>query len=114
MQQTAFVQMTPEMEDMIGTWGTEEGPALIIKNHGDQLEICGAPNDTWRTEISDARVVGNSVFFIEKNYLHNGESHPFNGHRCDCVIEMEDVYLTFKITNTEDPSLPPGYLMKLD
>jgi len=113
MPQTGLVPFTPELEDMIGTWGTEQGAAFIVKKRGEQLEIIGSPNDTWRAEISDAKVTGSSVTFIKRNYLHDGAPHPFNGHACECVIEMEDGFLKFRITNTKDPELAE-YLIKLD
>ena len=63
-------------------------------------------NDTWRMEISDAKVDGDTVAFVQKNFLHNGESHPFNGVACEITVRLvnsETMEMTVTTVQSPEP-----------
>ncbi|MBM4092818.1 MAG: hypothetical protein FJ276_25930 [Planctomycetes bacterium] len=57
-------------------------------------------------DISDAKVKGDSVSFVQKNFLHSGESHPFNGVACDTTVRLVDsntMEMTMTTVHTPEP-----------
>jgi len=106
-QATASVPFTDEVSDMVGKWGVEGEVSLIVSLVGDLLVFSAPENDTWRMDISDAGLDGDSVSFIQKNFLHSGESHPFNGVACETVVRLIDSD-TMEMTMTTVHTPAPG------
>ncbi|MEM7475661.1 MAG: hypothetical protein AAF483_11780 [Planctomycetota bacterium] len=72
-------------------------------------------NDTWRMDISDATVNGKSVAFVQKNFLHNGESHPFNGVACNTTVRLIDAKtMEMAMTTVHSPDLEPELLTRIE
>ncbi len=91
----ATVELTPVTEQMIGTWATDDTPVLTVRKVGVRVVISMAPNDTWRDDFHDARLVGDSIHFVNRSYLHSREFHPHNGraHAYFLRLDGPDVLL---------------------
>ena len=105
-QATSSVPATEAISDMVGKWGVEGEVSLIVSHVGDELVFSAPENDTWRMDIDDAELDGESVSFIQRNFLHSGESHPFNGVACETVVRLVDsetMEMTMTTVHTPDP-----------
>ncbi len=84
------VAATDVAKSMIGKWGVDGEVALIVTLQDDRVQISAPANDTWRMDIHNAEIVDDTIHFVQKNYLHNGDAHPFNGVACNSVIKLID------------------------
>ena len=84
------VNATAVTTPMVGKWGTDNGAILIVTASDDRIEFTVPANDTWRIEISDVKIVDDTVHFTKKYYLHDGE-HPFNGVANKRIAKLADV-----------------------
>lgn len=101
-----FVAATELTQSMIGNWGTDGETALIVREENGKVEFATPDNDTWRMEISDAKIVGDTVTFVQKNYLHDGSDHPFNGVACNSIAKLVDRdTLELGMTTKDSPDL---------
>ena len=93
------------IRSMIGHWGDSNGDVrLIVEMDGDQINISMRESDTLRREISDAKIVDESIHFISKSYFLNAPDHPFNGVACDYIVKMVDENrLELDLTNIDTP-----------
>jgi hypothetical protein len=87
---TASVPATDVTKSMLGRWGTDGEPVLIISLDGDRVVISTPPNDTWRMEIHNAKIISDLIHFVQTNYLHSGEAHPFSGVACQSMVKLID------------------------
>lgn len=56
-------------------------------------------------DISNAVMEGPSVYFVQKNFLHSGEAHPFNGVACNTRIKLIDAdTMEMKMTTEHSPN----------
>ena len=77
-------------QSMVGEWGTDGEVALIVRETNNRVEFLTPDNNTWRMEINDVKIVGDTVTFVQKNYLHDGSDHPFNGVACNSIAKLVD------------------------
>ncbi len=106
-----FVDANELTRRMIGTWGMDGQPVLIIREVENQIVLTPAKNSTWRRTIDDAEFIHGSIRFTQTSYLRSGEHHPFNGqlHRYFVRLIDEDCLI---FGNCEDESQgDPLYLM---
>ncbi len=112
---TASVAATDETSEMVGKWGSEGEVALIVSRTEDRIVFSAPENDTWRMVISDAKLDGETVAFVQKNYLHSGESHPFNGVACQTAIRLIDSdTMEMTMTTATSPDLEPELLSRIE
>ena len=111
---TSSVAITDVTKPMVGQWGVGGEAALIISLDGDRVVISTPPNDTWRMDIRDAKIVGESLHFVQENYLHNGTDHPFNGVACNSIAKLigEDI-LEFGMTTKSSPEFDSSILTRI-
>ncbi len=103
---SAGVPATDATSQMVGKWGSAGEVALIVSQADDRIVFATPENDTWRMEISDAKVDGDTVAFVQKNFLHNGESHPFNGVACEITVRLvnsETMEMTVTTVQSPEP-----------
>lgn len=111
---TASLPATDATSQMIGKWGIEGEVSLIVSAIGDQIVFSAPENDTWQMDISDASVSGESVTFVQKNFLRSGESHPFNGVACETTVRLIDAdTMEMKMTSVHSPELEPERLTRI-
>ena len=100
---------------MIGQWGYGGKVILIVSEIGSQVKFSAPDNDTWRTIISDAEIVDDTVRFIQKNYLLDGTTHAFNGVACNSIAKLvDDNTLEFGLTSKDTPEFSPDLLKRVD
>lgn len=87
---TSSVAATETTRRMVGEWGVDSEVALIIELDGERIVVSAPENDTWRMDILGAQLVDDSIHFVQKHYLHDGEPHPFNGVACNSVAKIID------------------------
>lgn len=87
---TSSVTATEETRRMVGHWGIDGEVVLIIGINGNHVVVSAPQNDTWRMDILDAGIVEDTIHFTQKHYLHDGNSHPFNGVACHCIAKRVD------------------------
>ncbi len=104
---SASVPATDATSQMVGKWGSGGEVALIVSQADDRVVFSAPENDTWRMDITDAKVDGDTVAFVQKNFLHSGESHPFNGVACETTVRLVDSE-TMEMTMTTVHSPEPG------
>lgn len=115
VQTTASVPATAATSPMVGKWGHEGEVALIVSQVGERIVISAPANDTWRMDISDAEVDGDSVKFVQKNYLHDGTDHPFNGVACETTVRLVDAdTMEMTLTTVHSPDLEPDLLSRIE
>ena len=99
---------------MIGSWGQDGEVALIIREIDGGIEFATPENDTWRMEISDAKIVGDTVSFVQKHYLHDGSDHPFNGVACNSIAKFVDSdTLELGMTSNDSPEYGADMLKRI-
>ncbi len=118
MATTSSVDATPVTKAMVGRWGIqgEEG-TLILRMEENRVIIAGPDNDTWRIDISDATIVGDSIHFVQKHYVHDNEPHPFNGVACNCIVHLvgdDGSQLSFGMTTIHSPDFEADILTRLE
>lgn len=111
---TSTVAATNVTRAMVGHWSTDGDVALIITLDGESVVIAAPENIAWRMDISDATIVNDSIHFVQKNYLHNGEDHPFNGVACNSVARLVgDDKLEFGMTTVHTPEFESDILIRI-
>lgn len=111
---TSSVPATQMARAMVGRWGSSGEESLRLTLEGDRVVISAPQNDTWRMEIHDAKAVGDSIHFVQKNYLHSGESHPFNGVACNSQIKLiENGKIELKMSTSYSKDLLPEILTRV-
>ncbi len=111
---TSSVPATDATQRMVGQWGIDGEVSLIIKLDRDQVVVSAPDNDTWRMDILDARIVDDAIHFTQKNYLHDGESHPFNGVACNSVAKLvDDDTLELGMTTVQMPEYESDLLTRI-
>ena len=112
---TSSVPSTDVTKAMVGHWGSDGEEVLIISLEGDQVVVSTPANDMWRMDILDASIVGDSIHFVQKNYLRSGDPHPFNGMACNSVVKMvREDELEFGITTEVAPDLESTILTRIE
>jgi hypothetical protein len=86
---------------MVGKWASEGEVSLIVTKADDRIVFSAPENDTWRMDITGASVNGDSVAFVQKNFLHSGEAHSFSGVACTTTVRLVDDD-TMEMTMTTD------------
>jgi len=110
-----YVERNATTKAMVGRWGTNGEVGLIVAETDGRIVFSAPKNDTWRMEISDAKIVDDSVHFTQKNYLHSGESHPFNGVACNSIAKMADANtLELGITTKDVPEYGADMLKRIE
>lgn len=108
---TSSVLATDATKAMVGNWGSDGESGLIITLDDDRVIISAPPNDTWHMEIHGTKIVGDSIHFVQKNYLHSEDAHPFNGVDCQSVVELvNDDTLKLRVT-TEHSKEPVAEML---
>lgn len=111
---TASVPATDSLSRMVGKWGIGGEVCLIVSQTDDRISFSAPANETWRMDIRDAKVDGETVAFVQKNFLHNGESHPFNGVACQVTVRLIDSEtMEMTLTTVDSPSLEPDLLSRI-
>lgn len=109
-----LVASTELTQSMIGSWSVNGEIALIVKRKNDKVEFSIPEIDTWRSEISDAEIVGQTVQFVQKLYLRDGSPHPFNGVACNSTVQVVDPdTLELKVTTKDSPDLGAERLKRM-
>ena len=112
---TSDVAVTHVTEAMVGKWGTDGDVSLLVSRVGDRIIFAAPENDTWRTDIGEAQIEGQSVCFVQKNFLHSGEEHPFNGVECNTRIKLIDAdTMEMKMTTVHSPNLEAERLTRIE
>lgn len=113
--QRAAVPATEVTEAMVGKWGNEGNVALVLSRENDRIILATPENKTWRMDISDARIDGALVRYIQKNVLHDGSEHPFNGVLCHTQIQLIDAQtLEMSATTVHSPELRSERLKRIE
>ena len=100
---------------MIGKWGIDGEVTLIVAETDERILFSAPENDTWRMEITDAKIVGDTVRFTQKNYLHSGETHPFNGVACNSIAKLVDEEtLEVGVTTKDVPEYGADMLKRIE
>ncbi len=111
---TSSVPATQMAKAMVGRWGSSGEESLTLTLEGDRVVISAPQNDTWRMEIHDAKAIGDSIHFVQKNYLHSGETHPFNGVACNSQIRLIDTdKIELRISTSYSKDLLPETLTRM-
>ena len=109
------VKATDATRQMIGRWGAGGDAAIIFTLQNDNVAISGPPNDTWRIEIHDATIVDDSIHFVQKSYLLNGDDHPFNGVACNSIVTVVDEHsIRLKVSTAQSPELEADMLTRIE
>ncbi len=112
---SASVMATDATIQMVGKWGSDGEISLIVTKMDDQVVFSAPQNEIWRMDISDARVEGNSVAFVQKNFLHNGEWHPFNGVACNTTVRLVGSdKMEMIMTTVHSPTPEPELLLRME
>ena len=112
---TSSVAATDVTKPMVGQWGVDGEVSLIITLQDDRVVISAPANDTWRMDIHDAKIVNDSIHFVQKNYLHNGDAHPFNGVACNSIAKLiDDDKLEFRLTTVHSPDVESDILTRIE
>jgi len=112
---SASVPATDATSQMVGKWGFEGEVALIVSKADGRIVVFAPENDTWRMEITDAKVDGDTVAFVQKNFLHSGESHPFNGVACETAVRLVDSEtMEMTMTTAHSPKPDSELLLRID
>ena len=99
----------------VGRWEYRNDVRLNIERHNDRIAIVPFENDTWRTTISNARIAGNSLHYVQKSYCKKMLLHPFSGVPCKCVLTLLDDYrLEYRLTTWFMPLTSPEILSKAE
>jgi hypothetical protein len=75
---------------MVGEWSSDGEIALVVDKIDGRIVISCPPNDQNWIELSNAKIDGNRIQFVQKHFLHDGEFSPFNGVPCKCEIRLLD------------------------
>ncbi len=111
---TSSVSVTDLTKSMVGRWGIDGETSLIITQDGTRVVVSAPPNSTWRMDILDAEIVGSSLHFIQKYYLHDGTEHPFNGIACNSIVKLVGAdKLEFGMTTTLTPEIDSSILTRI-
>ena len=111
---TSSVAATDTTREMVGQWGIDGEVALIIELNDGRVVVSAPENDTWRMDVSEARLEGDAIHFTQKNYLHNGEFHPFNGVACNTVAKLVDNdTLELGMTTAQTPEYESDLLTRI-
>ncbi|MEM8671661.1 MAG: hypothetical protein AAGG48_29355 [Planctomycetota bacterium] len=111
---SSSVEATDLTRQMVGQWGSDGEVTLIIELIGDTVVFSAPENDTWRMDVLDARIVDQEVHFIQKNFLHDGSSHPFNGVACETTVKLlDDDTLQLAMTTDSSPDLESEVLSRI-
>ncbi|MCF7958370.1 MAG: hypothetical protein K9M57_07980 [Phycisphaerae bacterium] len=87
---TSSVPATDVTKSMVGRWGIDGEISLIISLQDDRIIISAPKNEMWQIITQDASIIKDSIHFIQKHYIKNGDEHPFNGVECDSIIKLID------------------------
>ncbi len=100
---------------MIGEWGTDGKAVLIVAESNGRVVFSAPENDTWRMEVDDAKIEGETVHFTQKHYLLSGEDHPFNGVACNSTTKLvDDDTLEFGMTTKATPEYAAEMLKRIE
>jgi len=112
---SSSVAATETTRRMVGQWGIDGEVALIIELDRDRVVVSSPDNDTWRMDILDAKIVNETIHFTQKNYLHDGESHPFNGVACNSVAKLaDDDTLELGMSTVQMPEIVSDLLTRIE
>jgi len=87
-RQSRLRETTFQLSTIIGTLPGEI--ALVVDKIDGRIVISCPPNDQNWIELSNAKIDGNRIQFVQKHFLHDGEFSPFNGVPCKCEIRLLD------------------------
>lgn len=111
----AFVPATDVTRPMVGKWGIDGEATLILELEGNQVVISAPENDTWRMDVLDAKIVGDEIHFTQKDYLHDGSSHPFNGVACNSIVKLlDDDSMEFGMTTVLTPDYEADVMVRME
>ena len=107
--------VTDESAAMVGKWGAEDEVFLIVSRVGDRIVFAAPENDTWRIDISDARLDADAICYTKKDFLRSGEDHPFNGVECNIRIRLIDAdTMEMKWTTVRSPDPDAVQLVRIE
>ena len=110
-----FVASNELTQSMIGQWGYRDEVVLIVSEIASQVKFSVPENGTWRTFISDAEIVDDTVRFIQKSYLLDGTAHTFNGVACNSIAKLvDDQTLEYGLTSKDSPEYSGDLLKRID
>ena len=111
---TSSVPATEVTSKMIGTWGLGGQAGLILEQVQDQVVISAPPVEGLRMDISDAKIEGQAIHFVQKNYFLEMDSHPFNGVANNSSIRLiDDNTLEYRIKTIQLPEEYQGVLTRI-
>ena len=111
---SANLPASEQTTKMIGEWGVDGEVSLIVSKNGDQIVLSAPANDTWRMDLYDAKEANGTVTFVQKNNLHSGEAHPFNGVACNTTIRLVDSdRIEMTMTTVHTPKGEPELLVRI-
>jgi hypothetical protein len=97
------VPLNDTTRPMLGQWLCGEHNVIHLIREDAQVRICFEKNDTWRIDISNAKIVGDEIHFITTHFLRDGSSHPFNGTPCNTIIRHHDDQLELGMSPEHSP-----------
>lgn len=112
---TSSVEVNEITKPMVGTWGIDNEEALYISLINDRIVISSPENEAWRISIQNAKIDKKSIVYTQTNYLKNGDSHPFNGVKCQTKISLTlDKKLKQSVTTIQMPKAESALLTRME
>ena len=111
---TTSVPATDLTRQMLGRWGTDGEEVVSLTLDADRVIIAAPSNETWRMDVQDAEIVGDTIRFVQINYLQSGDFHPFSGVACNATISLvDDDRLRFELQGASLPEIEPEILVRM-
>ena len=87
----------------------------MISLEGDRVIVAAPHNDTWRMDIRDAKVVGESLHFDQEAYLHDDTFHRLDGVACKSIEKLVgNDELELGMTTKMSPELDSDLLTRIE
>lgn len=110
-----FAPFAQDLQPLIGNWVSDGQLALIVEQEGDRIAIRNPVNEVWRLEVEDVRADAKSIKFVQRSFLIDGSTHPFNGVPCECKISAhtsDPDLLIYHMTSEHSKDIPPDILRR--
>ena len=110
-----FVPFAQDLQPLIGKWESDGQLALIVEQDGNRIAIRNPENEVWRFEVEDVHVDANSIRFVQRSFLIDGSTHPFNGVPCECKISAhasDPDLLIYQLTSEHSKDIPPSTMRR--
>ena len=110
-----FVPFAEDLRPLIGHWESDGQLALIVERDENRIAVRNPKNEVWRFEIENAKPESKSITFVQRSFLIDGSSHPFNGVPCNCKISPHPTdlnLLVYHLTSEYSNDIPPDTMRR--